>query len=137
LADKQFAERFPLRILLAEDNPVNQKVGLHLLGRLGYRADTAVNGLEVLESLRRQVYDVVLMDLNMPDMDGLTTTRQIRQTWKTSPQIVAMTASDYEADRLACQKAGMRDYICKPFRLEELMRILSQCSPLSEPFPRE
>jgi signal transduction histidine kinase/DNA-binding response OmpR family regulator len=126
----QFAEQFPLRILLAEDNPVNQKVGLHILQRLGYRADTATNGIEVLESLRRQTYDLVLMDVNMPEMDGLTATKQIHQTWKTPPHIIAMTASDYEADRIACKQAGMEDYICKPFRIEELMRVLSQCQPL-------
>lgn len=129
----QFAAEFPLRILLADDNPINQRVGMHLLKRLGYRPDTANNGVEVLEALRRQTYDVVLMDVNMPEMDGLTATRQICQTWSTPPHIVAMTASDYEADRIACQQAGMHDYICKPFRIEELMKILTQCQPLNSP----
>lgn len=127
-ADSNFAQKFPLRILLAEDNPVNQKVGLHLLGRLGYRADTAMNGQEVLESLQRQTYDLVLMDLQMPDMDGLTATRQIRQRWKHPPYIVAMTASDYPQDREDCQQAGMEDYLCKPFRINDLMGVLERCA---------
>ncbi len=125
----------PLRILLAEDNVVNQKVALHLLQRLGYRADIAGNGLEVLEALHRQTYDVVLMDVQMPEMDGLTATERICQEWPVGkrPQVVAMTANAMEGDRQICLNAGMRDYLSKPIRIEALKLALSQCQPLSSP----
>ena len=116
-----------LRILLAEDNVVNQKVALHLLQRLGCRADVAGNGLEVLEALHRQPYDVVLMDVQMPEMDGLTATRHICQKWSPDlrPRIVAMTANAMQGDRESCLQAGMDDYISKPIRIEELTHALS------------
>ena len=119
-----------LAILIAEDNQVNQKVALHLLKKIGYRADLANTGLEVLEALRRRPYDVVFMDLHMPDMDGLTATRQIRQTYHNPPLIVALSASDYEDDRLAFELLGVHHYLCKPFRTEDFARILSQLSPV-------
>jgi len=122
-----FAQQFPLRILLAEDNPVNQRVGLHLLKRLGYQADTALNGQEVLENLERKSYDVILMDLHMPEVDGLMAAQQIHQRWRQPPHIVAMTASDFDADRRACEEAGMVDYLCKPFRIDDLKRVLQRC----------
>ena len=127
--DPYLAERIPLRILLAEDNVVNQKVALHLLQRMGYRADVAGNGLEVLEALSRQPYDVVFMDVQMPEMDGLTTTSRICQEWSRleRPRIIAMTANAMQGDRELCLEAGMDDYISKPIRLEELVRALSQC----------
>ena len=123
----------PLRILLAEDNVVNQKVALHLLQRLGHRADIAGNGLEVIEALRRQTYDVVLMDVQMPEMDGLTATERICQEWQIGkrPQVIAMTANAMEGDRQVCLNAGMSDYLSKPIRIEALMRVLSKCQPLS------
>ena len=123
----------PLRILLAEDNVVNQKVAMHLLQRLGYRADIAGNGLEVLEALHRQTYDVVLMDVQMPEMDGLTATERICQEWQVGkrPQVIAMTANAMEGDRQICLNAGMNDYLSKPIRIETLMRVLSKCQPLS------
>ncbi|HAX90320.1 MAG TPA: hypothetical protein DCY91_29810, partial [Cyanobacteria bacterium UBA11370] len=127
--DPYMASRLPLRILLAEDNMVNQQVGLHLLRRMGYRADIAGNGLEVLEALRRQSYDVVLMDVQMPEMDGLTATKRICHDWLPSqrPRIVAMTANAMMGDREVCLQAGMDDYISKPIRPEELVRALNNC----------
>jgi len=127
--DPQLAQRLPLRILLAEDNVVNQQVALHLLQRMGYRADVAGNGLEVLEALSRQSYDVVLMDVQMPEMDGLTATERINQdfTLQERPRIIAMTANAMLGDREMCLEVGMDDYISKPIRVEELSRALSRC----------
>ncbi|MEG3927326.1 response regulator [Microcoleus sp. T3_D1] len=133
--DMKLAQRLPLRILLAEDHLVNQKVALLLLERLGYRADIAANGLEVLEALNRQPYDVVLMDVQMPEMDGLEASRRICQQWPahTRPWIIAMTANAMQGDRQVCLDAGMNDYITKPIRLEALNQALSQCQPNPEP----
>jgi PAS domain S-box-containing protein len=124
--------KIPLRILLAEDNLVNQKVGLRLLTRMGYRADVAGNGLEVLAALRRQPYDVILMDMQMPEMDGLTATRMILQEWDITkrPRIIAMTANAMQGDQAKCLEAGMQDYVSKPVYVEELERALSRCRPI-------
>src|SRR5437764_1652753 len=124
--------RAVLRILLAEDNAMNQKVALRLLERLGYRADVATNGLEAIEALERQPYDVVLMDVQMPQLDGLDATRQICERWpeKSRPQIVAMTANALPEDREACFAAGMNDYVAKPIRAEELAAALKRVRPL-------
>ena len=129
--DAQMGQRLPLRILLAEDNAINQQVALSFLERLGYRADVAANGLEVLQSLRRQPYDVVLMDVHMPEMDGLEATRRIRQEFaaEAQPRIVAMTADAMKEDREACLAAGMEDYISKPVQVGELVTALSKCQP--------
>ena len=117
-----------LRILLAEDNVVNQKVALLTLDKLGYRADVAGNGIEVIEALNRQSYDVVFMDVQMPEMDGLTATKEICKQWtKARPRIIAMTANAMQGDREMCLNAGMDDYISKPIRIEELKRALNQC----------
>jgi PAS domain S-box-containing protein len=123
-----------IRILLAEDNVVNQKVATHLLDRIGYRADIAANGLEVLEALKRQSYDVVLMDVQMPEMDGLEATRRICLEWPANkkPRIIAMTANAMQGDREKCLEAGMDDYITKPVRREELALALSKCKPLHQ-----
>ncbi len=126
--DPEMGQRHPLRILLAEDNVVNQKVATRLLERLGYRADLAANGLEVIEALERQPYDLVLMDVQMPEMDGLEATRRIVAQWSVGqrPRIVAMTANATEEDRRATQEAGMDDYVSKPVRVEELIRALEK-----------
>ncbi len=123
----------PLRILLAEDNLVNQKVALRILERMGYRADVAGDGLEVLESLQRQPYDVVLMDVQMPYMDGVEATEQIRDIWppEEQPAIVAMTANALIGDREKYLMAGMDNYISKPVRIQELLEALATVTPLS------
>jgi signal transduction histidine kinase/DNA-binding response OmpR family regulator len=122
--DAQMAERHPLRILLAEDNAVNQKLALRLLQQMGYRADLAANGIEAVEATRRQPYDLVLMDVQMPEMDGLEATRRIRKHGGGGPRIVAMTANAMQGDREACLAAGMDDYVTKPIRVAELVRAL-------------
>jgi CheY-like chemotaxis protein len=122
----------PLRILLAEDNAVNQKVALALLGQLGYRADVAWNGLEAVAALERHPYDVVLMDVQMPELDGLDATRQICARWspEARPRIIAMTANALLEDREECFAAGMDDYVAKPIRPEELAQALTRAQPL-------
>jgi signal transduction histidine kinase/CheY-like chemotaxis protein/HPt (histidine-containing phosphotransfer) domain-containing protein len=127
--------RSPLRILLAEDNAVNRKVALALLDRLGYQADVAGNGIEALAALERQPYDVVLMDVQMPEMDGLDATRRICERWppETRPRIVALTANALVEDREACFAAGMDDYVAKPIRPEALAEALRQVRPPVEP----
>ncbi len=124
--DAQLAARHPLRILLAEDNVVNQKLALRLLQQMGYRADLASNGLEAVECVARQPYDVVLMDVQMPEMDGLEATRQIRSTERlgAQPRIIAMTANAMQGDREACLGAGMDDYVTKPIRVDALVEAL-------------
>jgi signal transduction histidine kinase/DNA-binding response OmpR family regulator/HPt (histidine-containing phosphotransfer) domain-containing protein len=128
--DTDLARRYPLHILLAEDNAINQKVALSLLGRLGYRADVAANGLEVLDALHRQRYDLVLMDVLMPEMDGLEATRRICQEWpeEERPRVVAMTASALQEDRAAGLAAGMHDYLSKPIQAVELQAALVRCA---------
>ncbi len=119
------AARHPLRILLAEDNAVNQKLALRLLQQMGYRADVASNGIEAVESVERQTYDVILMDVQMPEMDGLEATRRIVQRWSGQrPRIVAMTANAMQGDREACLAAGMDDYVTKPIRVDALVEAL-------------
>lgn len=129
------AQSLPLRILLAEDNGVNQKLALLFLDKLGYRADVAANGLEVLEALHRQSYNVVLMDVQMPEMDGLEASRRICQEWSLEhrPRIIAMTANAMQGDREECLDAGMDDYISKPIKLESLEQALQQCQPCCQP----
>lgn len=133
----QLAEQLPLRILLAEDHLVNQKMALLLLQRMGYRADVASNGIEVLKALHRQPYDVVLMDVQMPKMDGLTATHQICSQWPPPkrPRIIAMTANAMRGDREECLGAGMDDYISKPIRVQQLVQALSKCQALCPSAP--
>jgi CheY-like chemotaxis protein len=129
--DPGMAIRHPLRILLAEDNVVNQKLALRLLQQMGYRADLASNGIEAIECVQRQPYDVVLMDVQMPEMDGLEASRAICTKSKPNarPRIVAMTANAMQGDREACIAAGMDDYVTKPIRVEALVEALAQVRP--------
>jgi signal transduction histidine kinase/DNA-binding response OmpR family regulator len=131
--DPQMATRHPLRILLAEDNLVNQKLALRLLGQMGYRADLAANGLEAIAAITRQIYDVILMDVQMPELDGLDATRRIRglQLAAGQPRIIAMTANAMQGDRETCLAAGMDDYIAKPIKVEELIGALLRAHPLA------
>jgi CheY-like chemotaxis protein len=110
-----------LRVLLAEDNPMNQKLALRLLRNMGLSADVAASGLEAVAAIDREPYDLILMDVQMPDMDGLEATRRIRAAEPaTRPWIVAMTANAMAGDREACLAAGMDDYLTKPIRPNEL-----------------
>jgi CheY-like chemotaxis protein len=129
--DAGLAERHPLRILLAEDNVVNQKLALRLLQQMGYRADVASNGIEAIECIQRQPYDVVLMDVQMPEMDGLEASRRITSRWQPHerPRIVAMTANAMQGDREECLAAGMDDYVTKPIRVEALVQALWSAAP--------
>lgn len=120
--------RSTIRILLAEDNPTNQKIALMFLKKLGYQADVANNGIEVLEKVTEEVYDLIFMDIQMPEMDGIEATRKVRQaSLEKQPYIIAMTASDEDSDRIACEKAGMNDYITKPLKLDTLKQVLASC----------
>ncbi|MDB6114265.1 MAG: sensor hybrid histidine kinase [Lacunisphaera sp.] len=119
----------PEHILVAEDNVVNQKVALHMLRNLGYRADVAANGLEVLEAVRRQAYDLILMDVQMPEMDGIEATRrlmQVRPGRKDRPWIIALTANAMQGDREMCLAAGMDDYLSKPIKVADLTAALER-----------
>jgi two-component system, sensor histidine kinase and response regulator len=121
-----------LRILLAEDQPINQKIVLLMLQRLGYQADVADNGLEALEALQCQLYDVVLLDVQMPEMDGLEVARWVCQQRQPNqrPYLIAITAHTVQGDRERCLSAGMDRYLSKPLRLQVLAQELSQCKPL-------
>ncbi|MBK7996776.1 MAG: response regulator [Blastocatellia bacterium] len=118
----------PLKILLAEDNIINQKIAKKLLEKLGYSIDIVNNGIEVLQVLKEKQYDIILMDIQMPEMDGLTTTEEIIKTidLKVRPKIVAMTAGAVEGDKEQCLAAGMDDYISKPINLEQLQKMLTR-----------
>lgn len=117
-----------LRILLAEDNAINQKVALRMLKRIGYRADLAANGQEVLQALERLPYDVILMDVQMPEMDGFEATRKIRRMHLSKqPKIIAVTAYALDGDREKCLESGMDDYISKPVQIRELSEALKRC----------
>jgi signal transduction histidine kinase/CheY-like chemotaxis protein/HPt (histidine-containing phosphotransfer) domain-containing protein len=130
--DPELGKRRPLRILLAEDNPVNQRLATLVLEQMGYRADVAGNGVEAVAALERQQYDVVLMDVQMPEMDGLEASRVICGRWTRDrrPRIVAMTANALTGDREICLAAGMDDYITKPLRVNELVEALERCTPI-------
>ncbi len=130
--EPDMGSKHPLRILIAEDHLINQKVILGILDKLGYRADIAANGIEVTEALERQLYDVVLMDVQMPEMDGVETTRYIREHIPTNrqPTIVAMTAHALKGDREKYLATGMDAYISKPVQVAQLKEILRHCKPI-------
>jgi CheY-like chemotaxis protein/HPt (histidine-containing phosphotransfer) domain-containing protein len=129
--DAQRGQRKTLRLLMAEDNATNRKLMIHVLSRLGYRADIATTGREVLQCLRRRRYDVILMDVQMPEVDGLEATRQIRAEIPPDqqPHIIAMTANVMKEDRDLCLQAGMDDYLGKPVRVTELVAALERYQP--------
>ncbi len=129
--DSDFARRLPLRVLLADDNPINQKVGVSVLHKLGYRSDVASNGLEVIKALEGKTYDVLFLDVQMPEMDGLECARQICHRWTRDkrPVIIAMTGNALMGDREKCLAAGMDDYISKPVRIADLQTTLERWGP--------
>jgi signal transduction histidine kinase/CheY-like chemotaxis protein len=128
IIDNNLANRLPLRILMAEDDIINQKIGFLILEKMGYIADIASDGLEVLSALERQTYDIILMDMHMPKMDGLMATETIVKEYPSSerPKIIAMTASAMQSDREKCLSAGMDDYLTKPMRWQDLQVILEK-----------
>jgi signal transduction histidine kinase/ligand-binding sensor domain-containing protein/DNA-binding response OmpR family regulator len=126
--DPEFADRNPHRILVAEDNLVNQKLIGHILTKLGYAPDMASNGKEAVERSRLTAYDLILMDVSMPELDGLQATKVIRSEEGSQPVIVAMTANAMEGDRQACLDAGMDDYLSKPLQLDQLLTVLEKGS---------
>lgn len=119
-----------LRILLAEDNPVNQKVALKMLERLGYRADVVMDGEEVLRAMAKSTYDLILMDVQMPKLDGVETTTRICAEYRQRPYIVALTAHALQEERDRCIAVGMDDHLSKPVRLEDLHRVLTHYEAL-------
>ncbi len=126
--DSNFASQHPLQILIVEDNPVNQQVLLLMLERLGYRGDTASNGLEAVNAVKRQSYDLVFMDIQMPVMDGLTACQHIRQLPESNPWIVGLSANVFRESRESALSAGMNDYLTKPLQFEELVTTLQHIS---------
>jgi CheY-like chemotaxis protein/HPt (histidine-containing phosphotransfer) domain-containing protein len=126
--ESTLAQRFPLQLLLVDDNVINQKVATRLLQQAGYRADVAGNGREALEAVQRHPYDMVLMDVQMPEMDGLEATRQIRKAdlGRPSPIIIAMTANAMHGDREKCIDSGMNDYVTKPIQPEKLFKAIEE-----------
>ncbi|HKQ40186.1 MAG TPA: response regulator [Verrucomicrobiae bacterium] len=134
--DQKLAERLPLRVLLVDDNVINQKVASRLLQQMGYRPEIASNGIEAIRALERKPFDVILMDVQMPELDGLEATRRIRQRqqepdahphFKAPLLIVAMTANAMQGDREKCLAAGMNEYVAKPIRPEALQAALEYC----------
>ena len=137
--DAQLEQSHPLRILLAEDSRVNQKVTLLTLEKLGYHAAVAANGLEVLDALSQHTYDLILMDVQMPEMDGLEATRKIRAVWPANrqPRIIALTANVLSGAEKEYRTAGMDGYISKPVRLEGLIDYLRETPSLPATPPGE
>jgi CheY-like chemotaxis protein len=125
----RFAESHPLHILIAEDNPVNQTLIVRTLAKLGFEPGMAENGIAALDALQRGYYNLILMDVQMPEMDGLEATRAIRKDQSgEQPVIIAMTANAMTEDKEICLEAGMDDYISKPIKLEKLMEVLEKWS---------
>ncbi len=126
--DASMADRLPLRLLLADDNIINQKVGVKMLQRLGYRPEVAANGVEVLKLLEQQPFDIIFLDVQMPEMDGYEAARRIHAQWPDPrrPRLVAMTGNALEGDREKCLEAGMDDYVAKPVGLPELQAVVER-----------
>ncbi|RYD94740.1 MAG: response regulator, partial [Sphingobacteriales bacterium] len=119
-----FSEEYPMKIMIAEDNPINQKLIERILNKLGYKPAVVDTGLDALKRVNQEFFDVILMDVQMPEMDGLETTERIRNMSGLQPYIIAMTANAMTSDTEECYKAGMNDYIAKPFNMEKLLHIL-------------
>jgi signal transduction histidine kinase/ligand-binding sensor domain-containing protein/DNA-binding response OmpR family regulator len=126
---EEFAKLHPINILIAEDNAINQKLAKYILNKMGYKPDIVENGHECLNALINKKYDMILMDVQMPEMDGLEATRFIRQNMEHQPVIVAMTANAMTEDRDLCLQAGMNDYLSKPLKLQEIMNVLEKWEP--------
>ncbi len=133
---KEFARHFPLSILIAEDDSINRHLALTILKKLGYEADFVTNGQECLEIVGEKHYDLILMDVLMPEMDGLEATKMIRLCLEIQPYIIAMTASALEGDREKCLAAGMNEYVSKPINIKDLMRLLEQLHLASAAVPQ-
>jgi two-component system sensor histidine kinase/response regulator len=126
------SSRTPINILVAEDNRINQMVALGLLQKLGYAADLAANGMEVLDAMKRTAYDIIFMDCQMPELDGYETTRRIRAEQRVHiPRIIAMTANAIRGEEERCLEAGMDDYLSKPVRIDELRAAIERWVPAS------
>ncbi len=121
-----FAERYPFRILIAEDNPINQQLALMLLTKMGYDPAIAENGVEALDKQRQHHYDIIFMDVQMPEMDGMEATKAIRRELEIQPIIIAMTANAMLGDKEDCLCAGMNDYISKPFKPKEVALLIEK-----------
>lgn len=135
--DREMGLKFPLKILIAEDNIINQKVVVNLLSRLGYQADVVNNGLEVLDILKQKLYDLILMDIQMPEMGGEDATQLIRKNMPVhqQPRIVALTANAMKGDRERFLAIGMDDYLSKPINFEDLLNVLTISKPLGQASP--
>ena len=123
---RDFAEKYPLRILIAEDNMFNQQVIMHILDKLGYEPRLVENGEMAVAASQQDHYDMILMDMQMPEMDGIEATQIIRQTLPIHPVIIALTANTMQGDEDKCMEAGMNDYISKPVKLEEIVAKLEK-----------
>jgi CheY-like chemotaxis protein len=126
LFSEDFAKSYPQNILLVEDNMINQKLAMKVLSKLGYKPQLANNGKEAVEMLSKNSFDVILMDMLMPEMDGLEATSCIRKSSQEQPVIIAMTANVMQEDREACLRAGMNDFITKPLSIDILIKKLQQ-----------
>jgi CheY-like chemotaxis protein len=132
--DNEIGMKHPLRILLAEDNFSNQKVAVTMLEKIGYKPDTAINGNEVLEKVKNSVYDLIFMDIQMPQMDGVTATMEIKKQLppEKTPRIIAVTANSMKEDHEKYLEAGLDDCIVKPFRIQNLVEVIMKSNPLPD-----